>query len=218
MGGYCKANGDCHCTAPFFASNGHSCELSCTPTSHPTACCRTDTDCQSGGDKSGYCKSPKSTLHTSPGNGQCRCGEGFTGTTSCHKATEDEAHESLMIGGQMESTPAWLTGDIEAPAGEKDMGGWVARVYTPEQQTRLGVDAMGEAPLAAKLKTLQLEPEIDEKEAHWKGSAVLMCVSGSAVLAILILLVMRARGKRDHATELSAVYEQAMGGGSLEQI
>lgn len=86
MGGYCKANGDCHCTAPFFASDGSTCKLSCTPTSKPTACCRDNADCQAGGDKSAYCKTPKSTPSTTPGNGMCRCGTGFTGTTSCHQA------------------------------------------------------------------------------------------------------------------------------------
>jgi len=85
MGGYCKENGDCHCTASFFASKDGSCALSCTPTS-TTPCCRDDKDCQAGGDADAYCKSPKSTLHTTPGNGMCRCTAGFTGTTACSKA------------------------------------------------------------------------------------------------------------------------------------
>merc|ERR1712224_920010 len=84
MGGYCKSNGDCHCTAPFFGSNGKTCELTCTPTSK-TPCCRDDNDCKKGGDKDAYCKSPKSTLHTTPGNGMCRCSAGFSGTTACNK-------------------------------------------------------------------------------------------------------------------------------------
>ena len=32
---------------------------------------------------------------------------------------------------------------MEAPAGEKDMGGWTKGVFTPEQQARLGVDENG---------------------------------------------------------------------------
>ena len=40
--------------------------------------------------------------------------------------------------------PAWTRGEIEAPGGEKDMGGWRAAVYTPEQQARLGVTESGE--------------------------------------------------------------------------
>ena len=39
--------------------------------------------------------------------------------------------------------PAWTRGEIEAPTGEKDMGGWRAAVYTPEQQARLGVNESG---------------------------------------------------------------------------
>jgi hypothetical protein len=39
--------------------------------------------------------------------------------------------------------PAWTRGEIEAPAGSEDMGGWQAAVYTPEQQKRLNVDAQG---------------------------------------------------------------------------
>lgn len=87
MGGYCKANGDCHCTAPFFASDGSTCKLTCTPTSK-TPCCRDNNDCTKDGDKAAYCKSPRSNLHTTPGNGMCRCGIGFSGTTSCHKTSE----------------------------------------------------------------------------------------------------------------------------------
>ncbi len=39
--------------------------------------------------------------------------------------------------------PAWTRGEIEAPVGTKDMGGWQAAVYTEEQQKRLGVDEHG---------------------------------------------------------------------------
>eukprot|EP00929_Paragymnodinium_shiwhaense_P106174 TRINITY_DN7136_c0_g2_i1.p1 TRINITY_DN7136_c0_g2~~TRINITY_DN7136_c0_g2_i1.p1 ORF type:complete len:202 (-),score=14.37 TRINITY_DN7136_c0_g2_i1:226-741(-) len=39
--------------------------------------------------------------------------------------------------------PAWTRGKMEPPAGDKDMGGWIARVYTEEQQKRLGVDENG---------------------------------------------------------------------------
>merc|ERR1719272_1019838 len=40
--------------------------------------------------------------------------------------------------------PAWTRGGVEAPASTKDMGGWTARVYTAEQQARLGVDEIGD--------------------------------------------------------------------------
>jgi hypothetical protein len=51
--------------------------------------------------------------------------------------------------------PSWTRGEIEAPAGVKDMGGWQASVYTPEQQARLKVDAQGNKvanPAAAATK------------------------------------------------------------------
>ena len=35
--------------------------------------------------------------------------------------------------------PAWTRGEAEAPAGQRDMGGWQAAVYDAEQQQRLGV-------------------------------------------------------------------------------
>ena len=44
--------------------------------------------------------------------------------------------------------PAWTQGLIEPPAGLKNMGGWTARVYTAEQQARLGVDEEGNASSA----------------------------------------------------------------------
>ena len=39
--------------------------------------------------------------------------------------------------------PAWTHGKMERPAGTKDIGSWVARIYTDEQQTRLNVDEKG---------------------------------------------------------------------------
>ena len=39
--------------------------------------------------------------------------------------------------------PAHITGGMEAPAGEKDMGGWTRGIYTAEQRERLGVDEDG---------------------------------------------------------------------------
>ena len=39
--------------------------------------------------------------------------------------------------------PAWIAGNIEPPAGEKDHGDYTTCVYTVEQQSRLGVDEQG---------------------------------------------------------------------------
>ena len=41
--------------------------------------------------------------------------------------------------------PAWSRGQLEKPEMMKDLGGWHARVFTPEQQARLGVDEEGNA-------------------------------------------------------------------------
>ena len=41
------------------------------------------------------------------------------------------------------SGPAWTRGELEAPAGEKDLGTSVQAVYTAEQQAGLGVDEHG---------------------------------------------------------------------------
>jgi hypothetical protein len=83
MSGYCKANGDCHCSAPHFGNVGTSCSLVCSPNDATNACCRTDDDCQKDGDVDAYCKSLKGY---NPGNGMCRCSAPFSGTTSCTKS------------------------------------------------------------------------------------------------------------------------------------
>ena len=49
-----------------------------------------------------------------------------------------------FVGGAAVSTPPWLRGEMEAPAGVKDMGGWTRGVFTAEQQARLGVDENGQ--------------------------------------------------------------------------
>lgn len=120
MSGYCKANGDCHCSEPFFSTTGSTCKLSCCPKPDgktcTVACCRDDADCQVSGDKGAYCKSPKSTLHTTPGNGQCRCSAGFAGTTSCEKA---ELPASLLAVASRSSTVggvAHCTKDSDCPS------------------------------------------------------------------------------------------------------
>ena len=42
--------------------------------------------------------------------------------------------------------PAYTHGEIEAPAGERNMGSYTIAIYTEEQQKRLGVDENGETP------------------------------------------------------------------------
>merc|ERR1712151_1195241 len=63
--------------------------------------------------------------------------------------------ESRAIG------PAWTRGKMEPPAGERDMGGWVARVYTDEQQKRLGIDENGKKVDPTGKRTV----DVKQKEA-----------------------------------------------------
>ena len=51
--------------------------------------------------------------------------------------------------------PAWTRGELEVPAGEKDMGGSTAAVYTEEQQARLGVCEDGTPREGARAVDLQ---------------------------------------------------------------
>ena len=70
-------------------------------------------------------------------------------------AEETHAEEMEALRASIEATakatpvedaraPAWTRGEIEAPAGEKDMGSSIAGVYTEEQQARLGIDEWGD--------------------------------------------------------------------------
>ena len=47
-------------------------------------------------------------------------------------------------GGKDLATPAWLRGEMEAPAGTRTEAGFTRGVFTPEQQQRLGVDENGQ--------------------------------------------------------------------------
>eukprot|EP00657_Telonema_sp_P-1_P001384 TRINITY_DN1335_c0_g1_i1.p1 TRINITY_DN1335_c0_g1~~TRINITY_DN1335_c0_g1_i1.p1 ORF type:complete len:315 (+),score=89.67 TRINITY_DN1335_c0_g1_i1:198-1142(+) len=58
-----------------------------------------------------------------------------------------------------EATPGYLTGDVEAPAGTKDMGSYVIRAYTKEQQLRLSVDEFGE-PLKPGKQTVEAKNKL----------------------------------------------------------
>ena len=76
------------------------------------------------------------TVVNRSGSGNANVGGGFGGSYGRAAAPQ-------RIGGMGTVGPAWTRGEIEAPAGEQDMGGWTAGVYTAEQQQRLGVDAQG---------------------------------------------------------------------------
>merc|ERR1719499_2755220 len=62
-----------------------------------------------------------------------------------------EPSQNNNIGGLAGTGPSWTyDASLEAPAGEKDMGGWTKAVYTPEQQERLGVDEDGNSETTVK--------------------------------------------------------------------
>lgn len=158
----------------------------------------------------------------------CRCGTGFSGTTSCHKTSEPKVAEEEKSS-MSEGTPAWITGDVEEPKGEKDMGGWVMRAYTPEQQSRLNVDEMGRPQKKEKAAAKEAKKEKAEEKTP---SAELISTTTAAVekpvrsfshmhfvwlflgLALLIAVIgavvtLKAR-RRQQSLELRAVYGQAM--------
>jgi len=59
--------------------------------------------------------------------------------------------------------PAWThNADVEAPMGEKDMGSYTMRVYTDEQQERLGVDEMG--------KPLDRQSQMPKTQEQWQDA------------------------------------------------
>merc|ERR1711865_875714 len=62
-----------------------------------------------------------------------------------HRASGIVAALILLSVAEATLGPAWTYDtEVEAPAAEKDMGGWTMGVYTEEQQTRLNVNELGE--------------------------------------------------------------------------
>lgn len=74
---------------------------------------------------------------------QERLGVTEDGRPKPNPAAVPPMHARGIMGGRAGIGPAWTRGEIERPAGEQDMGGWTAAVYTAEQQARLGVDKDG---------------------------------------------------------------------------
>lgn len=74
--------------------------------------------------------------------------------------------------------PAYTQGEMEKPAGSKDMGGWTAAVYTGEQQLRLAVDERGNQKRASQLGLLgpahtrgDIEAPVGTKDmGDWKAA------------------------------------------------
>jgi hypothetical protein len=70
--------------------------------------------------------------------------------------------------------PAWTRGQLEKPAGERDMGGWISAFYTTEQQQRLLVDEFGVPLNDSKGNPLRLSQE-SFTNAAWLQTAASTC-------------------------------------------
>eukprot|EP00928_Gymnodinium_smaydae_P019649 TRINITY_DN17546_c0_g1_i1.p1 TRINITY_DN17546_c0_g1~~TRINITY_DN17546_c0_g1_i1.p1 ORF type:complete len:258 (+),score=47.96 TRINITY_DN17546_c0_g1_i1:54-776(+) len=57
--------------------------------------------------------------------------------------SDDDSEPAKIPGSKGSLGPAHTRGEMEPPAEERDMGGWTARVYSEEQQARLGVNEWG---------------------------------------------------------------------------
>lgn len=90
---------------------------------------------------------------------------------------EDEKRKTSQVESAMEGTPGYLMGESEMPQGEKDMGGWTMRVYTPEQQARLGLDEAGE-PVAKAATVNAPATQAEGSHKHKDKKAAEAKVSG----------------------------------------
>jgi len=109
-----------------------------------------------------------------------------------------------------ESTPGWITGSIEEPRGKKKMDGWTMRVYTLEQQKRLGVDETGETPLKLTQKPDDTHPAT-VSEGQVSGPALWAFVAMLTALGVAVIglgVYAKRRAAQVKAVELSAVYDQ----------
>jgi len=156
-------------------------------------------------------------------------------TQAKDQPTQTPAEKSPADEGKMsEGTPAWITGDIEAPAGEKDMGGWTMRAYTKEQQARLNVDeegkpikaeetntsAMGEqksetSPAVHKILSSSRISEWSQKMLlHLKHAPVWLLGGASALLAMIIVLCAAHLARRRRQAALDGTYARITLGGT----
>jgi hypothetical protein len=89
---------------------------------------------------------------------------------------------SPSVGAASVIGPAWTRGEIEQPAGTRDMGGWVTAFYTAEQQQRLRVDEYGVPLVDSKGLPLHLSHESFLNSA-WLKTAASTC--GFEVMSLL---------------------------------
>jgi len=122
--------------------------------------CAASTFATKGITDAGKCPSSFDTVDKTTTVYQCPDGVSnvrYCASTALNVTIATKGEAGVEVGGDMsEGAPAWITGDIEAPQGEKDMGGWTMRAYTKEQQERLNIDEEGTA-LPAKEEALAPE-------------------------------------------------------------
>jgi len=149
-----------------------------------------------------------------------------------HEEAELEKESELTKG---EETPGYLTGEIEKPLGEKDMGGWSMRVYTPEQQARLGLDEEGNTTndvatqtTTEKDKLIAPKPDIAPTASTWQRfacvfrarlhelhpHALLGAMFGLFLIAFFVGYCRCCR----RSDALSRQYTELQAAGSLEQL
>lgn len=152
-----------------------------------------------------------------------------------HEERQLEKEAELTKG---EETPGYLLGEIEKPLGEKDMGGWTMRVYTPEQQSRLHLDAEGNKvePKAKKEASTQTTVEPLEDPAPTRLSKLQVMVNamkdrvkelhprvlvGVALgLFVLAFIAGQCRKKRSDALsgQYASITQELQPAGSHEQL
>jgi hypothetical protein len=104
-------------------------------------------------------------------------------TYNVEELTTKEAFIPAMVGGGGAGLgPAWLRGEIEKPAEEKNYGSWTGMVYSAEQQNRLGVDENGKK--VGKPMTKEKLPYLEVAEKPTLKMETLPARTGGPLLAV----------------------------------
>ena len=112
-----------------------------------------------------------------------------------------------MLGGSGGLGPAYTRGEVEAPAGKKEMLGFMANVYTAEQQARLGINEIGEARTQdeADKHAVELQANASEMESMLVSlttQAISQSTPNGPLTERVVVIVMTGGGgaeAREHA-------------------
>lgn len=124
-------------------------------------------------------------------------------------ADDSDTDAPNLLGGAKGLPPAWLTDPSqEAPAGTQNNGSFVVRVYTEEQQLRLGVDETG--------KPVHLEPPRLQAQSSVGGPQSLPEASGDDQAHHVQALppahltggIEAPLGEKNHGSFITAVYTE----------